>query len=240
MYRLLIYLAVWKRPEITEICFKGIKRLQEHPDFDISALAVISETSMIELCERYGVQWVMAENKPLGRKKNIGLQACKGIDFDFLMEIGSDDLVLNSLLDDYKKFMVKYDFFGVREMGFLDTETGKCRRWSSATVYGAGRLISRKALDKVGWKLWRNEASKGLDMQSIIQLHKHGVQYWQIPTEDHPKVIDIKSEVNIWPFNHLNGGPYEIEKILEHLSESEKVSIECLLQKKKRLEEWTA
>jgi hypothetical protein len=236
-YKILVYLAVWKRPEITEICFQGIKRLQAHPDYEIQALAVISEVDMIPLCEKYSIQWVMTENYHVGRKKNFGLQACKDFDFDFLMEIGSDDLVLNSLLDDYKKFMVKYDFSGVREMGFIDTETGSCRRWSSATVYGAGRLISRKALDMVGWRLWRDNQDKGLDVMSIVTLHKKGVMYWQIPPGDYPKVVDIKSEVNIWPFNHLNGEKYDINLILEHLSEQEKDSLKCLLQKR-RSAEW--
>lgn len=237
--RILVYLAVWKRPEVTELCFKGIQRLQTHPDFEIEALAVISEESMIPLCDQYGVRWVMHENLPLGKKKNFGLQAAREIQFDFLMEIGSDDLVLNSLLDDYKKFIVKYDFIGVREMGFLDLETGLCRRWSSASVYGAGRMISRKALDLVGWKLWRDDLSRGLDNYSVQLLYDNGIKYWQIPPSDHPKVVDVKSEVNIWPFNHLNGGPYDFDKIKEHLTDDENEFLTCLLQKTTS-EEWTS
>src|SRR5690348_6599448 len=99
--KLLIYLAVWKRPEITELCLVGLNRLKTHPCFDIDILAVISEESMIPLCEKYGVKWVMSENRPLGRKKNNGLQEARKFEFDYLMEIGSDDLVLNELLDWY-------------------------------------------------------------------------------------------------------------------------------------------
>jgi hypothetical protein len=235
--RILVYLAVWKRPEITEICFQGIKRLQAHPDFEIEAVAVISEEEMIPLCTRYGVNWVMAENHPLGRKKNAGLQYCKNFEFDFLMEIGSDDLIMTSLLDDYKKFMVKYDFFGVREMAFLNSQTGECKKWNSRTLYGAGRLISRKALDAVGWKLWQDHLNKGLDMSSVINLHKKGIVYWQIPPGEYPKAVDIKSEVNIWKFDYSQGTDYDFSLIIDHLSREEKESLRCLLQRK-RSEEW--
>lgn len=93
--KVLVFLAIWGRPAITELCLMGIDRLRGEEGFKIEALAVISENSMIPLCEKYGVHYVMAENKPVGRKKNIGLQEAKKFDFDYLMELGSDDLVLD-------------------------------------------------------------------------------------------------------------------------------------------------
>lgn len=235
--RLLIYLAVWRRPEITELCFKGIKRLQRHPDFSTQAVAVISEVEMVPLCEKYCINWVMAENQPLGFKKNAGLKYCQTFDFDFLLEIGSDDLVLNSLLDDYKKFIAKYDFVGVQEIGLIDSVSGEARRWDDPIIYGAGRMISRKALELVNWKLWTDSRVRGMDRDSLMMLYKKGISFWQIPKSDHPKVIDIKSEVNLWPFIQ-QGKPYDISKILEHLTEDERSFLQCLLQKKRSVE-WT-
>lgn len=227
--RILIYLAVWKRPEITELCFKGIKRLQQHPDFEIEAAAVISEDEMIPLCEAYGVHWVMAENFPVGKKKNTGLQFCREFEFDFLMEIGSDDLVLNSLLDDYKKFMVKYDFFGVSELAFIDTVTADCRKHGGKdTLIGAGRMISRKALEALEWKIWTDHRNRGLDRDSVIKFYNNGIYFWQIPAGEYPKVIDMKSLVNINPFTN-KGEIYNIENILVHLSEDERSFLKCLL-----------
>src|SRR5688572_14122986 len=102
--KLLVFLAVWRRPEITEICFMGIKRLQNYSlSFHVAPFAVISEESMIPLCERYGVEWCMHENLPLGAKKNFGLSQLRDKDFDFMMEIGSDDLILGELLNQYEK-----------------------------------------------------------------------------------------------------------------------------------------
>lgn len=227
--KLLIYTAVWKRPEITEICFMGIKRLQKVPGFQIEAFAVISEEEMIPLCEKYGVDWCMTANHPLGAKKNFGLSQLKERDFDFLIEIGSDDLILEELLNQYKKFFVKYDFFGVCDAGYIDAETLQCVRLQSDAVYGAGRAISRIALEKMNWTLWKN-VSKGMDKSSLTNLYNLGFKYWVIPPIDYPLVIDIKSPVNIWPFRNYKakGVGYDIEEIFSRISYDEVNAIKCL------------
>lgn len=228
MTKILIYLAAWKRPKITELCFAGIDRMRSHPDFEVDALVVISEESMIPLCQKYGVNWIMHENKPLGKKKNFGLNHAKNFVFDFLMEIGSDDLILNELLDVYKKFMVKYDFFGIRDAAYICSESGACRRLTSSSTYGAGRMISRKALEAMNFSLWKDNIDKGLDNRSVINLYQKGFKYWQIPPSEMPLVIDVKSKENIWKFNHLLGVEYDMNLILEKLSEPEiKLLNEC-------------
>lgn len=224
--KLLVFLAVWKRPHITEICFNGIKRMQTHPDYDIEAVAVISEEEMIPLCERYGINWVMAENNPLGKKKNEGLKFCKQFDFDYLMEIGSDDLVTNSLLTNYKQYL-SHGFFGVRDLAVIDSETGDCIRVISNTTFGAGRVISREYLEKCNWSLWKDNLNQGLDNNSIFALAKQKVGYKMIQPLDKPGVIDLKSSDNIWAFNPGLGPKYDKENIFSELSEKEVELIEA-------------
>lgn len=228
--KVLIYLAVWKRPEITELCFQGIDRLRGHPDFDIDALAVISEKEMESLCDQYAIRYVTHPNLPLGKKKNFGLNACEKLPFDYLMEIGSDDLVLNDLLDAYRPLIGKWDFFGVRDIAYVDSVTGACRRYtSSKSTYGAGRMISRKALQMVNWKLWRDDLNKGMDNNSVMNLAKAGVFYKFIPLSEYPMVIDVKSKDNIWPFNHLLGNEYSLSEAIKRLSETEKRTLSDII-----------
>lgn len=228
--KLLIYTAVWKRPEITEICFMGIKRLQKVSGFDISALAVISEVDMIPLCEKYGIEWCMTANNPLGAKKNYGLSQSKDKDFDFLIEIGSDDLILDDLLYDYRKFK-KYDFFGVCDAAYINAENLECRRLQTEAVYGAGRAISKNLLEKMGYKLWSNR-NRGMDKNSVMSIYNAGFKYWQIPPHEYPLVVDIKSSVNIWSFNAVGkkGVTYDINEIFSRISEHEVNAIKCLIQ----------
>lgn len=219
--KILIYLAVWKRPQITELCFLGINRLRR--SFNVEALAVISEESMIPLCEKYDIHWVMYKNLPLGEKKNFGLKRAKFFEFDYLMEIGSDDLVLDELVEDYlENYVGKHDFFGITDCLWLDTAFRGCRRIQSPAMYGAGRMISRAALEKVGWEMWADSVNRGMDNNSIFRLTKKGVFYHRVNPIDFPCVIDIKGEENIWRFDYFRGVDYDFNKILDKLSEEEK------------------
>lgn len=222
--KLLIYLALWQRPRITELCFMGIDRLRKHPDYDIQVLAVASETEMLPLCEKYNVNVVTHTNLPLGQKKNFGLKAAKQFQFDYLMEIGSDTLILSELLDEYKNEIGVSHFFGVGDAAFIDSETRLCRRVTSASTYGGGRMISREALEKMEFRIWPDGFSKGLDNASVMNLARNGYWYKMIKPGEFPMVFDIKSEVNIWPYNHSIGVEYDPEILLSKIS-AEEVSV---------------
>lgn len=228
--KLLIFLAVWKRPEITEICFMGINRLKKSGLFPIEAFAVISEESMIPLCEKYGVDYVMHENLPLGKKKNFGLtEAYKRKEFDYLVEIGSDDLLKNDWLTAFKPFFdLRKNLITLSNFVYLNSEDGTCRRMTTASTYGLGRAIHRGVFDKYGTNLWQDRLNKGLDNNSIFFMARHGILENRVRTEK-PIAIDIKSDVNIWQFNYLHGKPYTLEETLEGLSEEEITAINALI-----------
>lgn len=226
--KILIYLALWKRPEITELCFLGIERMKTHPDYDIEVLSVLSEDEMKPLCEKYGVNWVEHDNEYLGRKKNFGLKACERFKFDYLMEIGSDDLIMNELLDLYKPYIGLHDLFGVKDIAYVDTETGACRRLRSNGNYGAGRMISRSILEKMNFTLWQDDLKMGMDNNSTWRLLKYKTMFYHVNSES-PMLIDVKSDVNIWPFNHLVGQPYDINLLFERLSEAEVDKLKSLI-----------
>jgi len=146
--RLLVFLAVWRRPEITEICFMGLNRLRKNSRFPIETLAVISEESMIGLCEKYNIRWTFYKNEPLGEKKNHGLGEAMKLEWDYLIEIGSDDLIKDEMLELYSGYFGKYEMFGTKDAIIINSENGECRRLQSDTIYGLGRCISRKIFEK--------------------------------------------------------------------------------------------
>jgi len=146
--KVLVFLAVWKRPEITEICFMGINRLRKNSRLPIETLAVISEEEMIPLCHNYNIRYTFYKNDPLGEKKNHGLDEAMKLEWDYLLEIGSDDLVKDELLNLYSNYFGKYEMFGTKDSVIIDSESGKCRRLKSDTPYGLGRCISRAIIEK--------------------------------------------------------------------------------------------
>ena len=231
--KLLIFLAVWKRPEITEICFMGLNRLRKHPDYDINVLAVISEESMIPLCEKYNVSWVMHENQPLGAKKNFGISEAMKKEFDYLIEIGSDDVLKNEYLEVISPYLGVNNLIGIDHAAYINAATGACRYIKSKTSFGMGRAVRKSALEKVG-KMWSNKQNKGMDKHSTFTMAQAGVLERRI-SSDLPLGIDIKSDVNIWGWRDIKmlTRPYSLDKALDGLSKEEINAIQCLITKNK-------
>ena len=146
--KILFFLAVWRRPEITEICFMGLNRLKRAGLFPVEFLAVISEDSMIPLCEKYGIDYVYHENLPLGKKKNFGLTEAFKKNWDFIIELGSDDVLKTELLEMYKPLFYKHVVLNIGTFCYLNSEDGDCRLIKTATSYGMGRAIERSVLEK--------------------------------------------------------------------------------------------
>lgn len=225
--KLLIFLAVWKRPEITEICFMGIDRLRKSGLFPIEAFAVISEESMKPLCEKYGIGYCFHENLPLGRKKNFGLSEAMKLKWDYLVEIGSDDVLKNDYLEVIAPHIGR-ELININHFIYLNSEDGACRRYKTMNGFGLGRMIKRSVFEKVGTNIWKDSINKGLDNSSSIFLQRRGVMEYRA-NSDKPLGIDIKSQDNIWPFNYLVGSHYELEQALDGLSEEEESAINALI-----------
>lgn len=157
--RIVFFLACWRRPEITELCFVGLQRLAKHDPvrFDVRSFAVISEESMIPLCKKYGIDFLMHDNEPVGAKKNAGLnEVLNKYEFDYLIELGSDDLIFNGLLDYYEPLMkAGEDFFASKNIAFVDGIGGGARLWQydPNLVQGLGRCLSRRLLDSMRGKV---------------------------------------------------------------------------------------
>lgn len=187
--KILIFLAAWRRPEITEICFMGINRLRNAGLFSIDTMCVISEKSMIPLCKKYNIDYVIHKNKPLGEKKNTGLNYAMLKSWDYMLEIGSDDILKTEILESYRPYIERgEEFFGIKDFIFINSEDGNCRRLKTDTIYGAGRCISRKLIERIcyGVDVIAKESiigvgstiSKGqsgfLKMESALELEKLG------------------------------------------------------------------
>lgn len=67
------------------------------------------------------------------------------MDWDYLIELNSDDLIHNELLDIYDKR--NDDYLGLSNFCFLDSKTGRMCQYRSKTVYGIGRRYSRRAVE---------------------------------------------------------------------------------------------
>lgn len=194
-----ILTALWKRPEITRICFEGIKRL------GLSATVAISEKEMIPLCDEYGIDYVITPNRPVGYKWNEGMIQALKHEWDYVMILGSDDIVSDSLLDLYKPYMGKYYMFGVDSCyfyykGAIKKFTGYADSLNMSV--GAGRMIHRSLVEDC-MPLWSN-IDRGLDGNSLRLIRSKGYDEVVVPLGD-SVVLDIKSNENLNAFDNLQG-----------------------------------
>lgn len=223
--KLLFLIPVWKRPQITEICFMGVNRLRAKGVHSIEALAIISEEEMKPLCEKYNIDWVFYKNLPLGEKKNFGAKEALKRDFDYLIELGSDDVLKDEFLNLYT-----WDFpvMGLNDFIIMNSKDGKCRRISGKVCgYGTGRSYTRKVVE--AGDIWHGLKNRGLDHSATLNLAHRGIMERRFSSEE-PVSIDIKSEVNLWPYRKI-GKEYSLEDALDGLGEEETEMICSLLKK---------
>ncbi len=201
----------------------GLSRLKNLGKYPMECFAVISEESMIPLCDKYGIDWCMAANHPLGAKKNYGVKQALRKDFDYMIEIGSDDLFKNEFLDVYK-----WDapVLGLMDFALINTENGNCKRVSTnIPKFGAGRAIQRFVLES--FKLWTDGRSRGMDNDSTRTFALNRLMQRGVRTSE-PVAIGLKSDINIWSYKGMPGAKYPLEKALDGLSEEEVKAIESL------------
>jgi len=225
--KLLIFTPFWQRPEITRIYIAGISRLAKLQDFDIQVFAIVSpedETENKDLLNEAGYIVYEYKNFPLGEKKNAGIKEALKYDFDYLMELNSDDVVKDDLLKLYKKDMEnKIPFLAITNFVFVNSATGEIKEIRGRTIYGIGRAYRKDIL----FEMWPADLNRGMDNWSEFNLQQKGF----IPkkhTTERPLALDIKSDVNIWSYDEVKGNPTDREIALEGLSQEEKELIDVL------------
>lgn len=150
--RVLLLIAVWKRPGITDICYQGVRRLESiflNHGMTLVPFIVHSEDIHADMARRYGFHGAHAENFPVGNKMNEGLAAAMEMEWDYLLQLGSDDLLTDAAADLIcKSIEAGISFFGFDQLYFVDALTKKMKLSKYDMVFGAGRCISREIIEE--------------------------------------------------------------------------------------------
>lgn len=223
-FKVIVFTPVWGRHEILELCAEGVKRIQKYaPEYiEIEPFCMVSNDEDEALIQYFGFPYIRTENKPLGRKHNAGLEALRSKDFDYILQLGSDDLITDRYLNyAYTGMCLDWDLFGVTKLYFCEPESKRACMFSlstqESTLIGAGRFISHRAIEKLNYKLWPDSINRGLDMTSQANLATIGVSP-KILNLDHIGVMDVKSDTNIWPYETF-GRLYPKVEYLEAIKE---------------------
>lgn len=213
MTRILILIPLWKRHEIFKIVAANLVHfINKTPEkYIINVLCIISPEDpsafeQLKTCLKYNFHYFEYKNQPLGDKMNAGINhSLKNIQYDYLMNFGSDDLIHPDIFKLYEShFQKKELFFGINNLFFYDTTEGKTihyRTKDSVRCIGAGRMIIKELVQGLLNKkteLYEYNKNRGMDSCSSNRLKEFaGANEIVIDSGTFPYIIDLKTGENI-------------------------------------------
>lgn len=205
--KIAIITAMWKRPEVFDLFGMNTNVLiSQVKGYEIQVFVAGSEGRRSKrLADEYGFNYVEYPNEQLYSKFNAAVRLAKKWRPDYLLMMGSDDIIDLPMFENYIKPMQKgIDFIGCLDWCFLDINTMKACMWLGYTergrkgiTCGAGRMLSSKLLAKMDWRPW-DKPVNGARMDGTMQKKLKSIQHTSYCFRMGSGVgLDIKSETNI-------------------------------------------
>ncbi len=179
--KIAIVTGTWGRPTIFELFAQGIKNLPEIKGVELEVIVAGSEGKWSrERVKKHGFHYIEIENHPLAAKMNKTLHKAKKLKSDYVICLGSDDIMSPNIYKYYiSLFRDGFDFIGVTDCYFYNIMNRKAIYWGGyredyrrGHTCGAFRALSKNLLDQMDWECWLNEWSHGLDTGMQLKLQK--------------------------------------------------------------------
>lgn len=212
---------IYRRHDIFHVWAKNMNKLKESTPANIHVIVAGSEQEKSkDLVESYGFEYLETENSPLSNKANATTLAAKKHEPDFVICLGSDDIITPNLFSLYAEKMKEgFEFIGLRDFYFLNWATGECKYWGGyegkreGKTIGAGRAISFEVIEQMGWQPWGPDIDSKLDNSMDIKLRSIGPRACVLSLKETGTfAVDIKTENNITPWERLTGIPANFDR----------------------------
>lgn len=194
-------------------------RFLRRQDYPPQEIVIVGESrGEEELAEATGAIFVSHPNNPLGAKFQAGVNKARELKADALMMLGSDDWITSNWCSRMMQEIDKgFDLVGGKQLfilslGFDARElvclSGYQEPERRDEPLGAGRMFSRRILDKMEWKVFPEMSDGGLDGASYSLAVAHGAGICVVEDED-AVIMDIKSPLwkNKWSFEQFSNAP---------------------------------
>jgi hypothetical protein len=179
-----------------------------------------------DACESEGAEFFMHPNDPLGKKWNAIFMRAKHYNPDDIVFVGSSDWLSDNWIDVMRPYLKDYEMVGVPGFHLLDISKSNVYRlcfWSGYVgeradeSIGIGRLISRRALEKMDWKPFVDDRNNGMDYSMQQNVLKNGGNVKMLKTDE---ITCLSLSTNRWPNKHQFEDHWNnklpSEKILDH------------------------
>lgn len=210
--KIVMIIPCWKRPEILSVVCKQLDFFYHETidKIDLTVLYIFSnEDSDLDKLEEvykninHKADRIYSSNYYLGNKLNDGIEYASKFNYDYVMNMGSDDLIHPDIIDLYLPY-IKYNipFIGISSLYFYKKHEQVLfnHDYNNPYLVGAGRLIHISAVKNVIARfgtLYSTTLNRGLDTNSAKRLMECGYNPCSVYNGDFPYVIDIKSSINI-------------------------------------------
>ncbi len=155
----------YKRPQVFELWVESIKRLRTLVGF--FPVVCVSEYEDETICRKNDIHFIHRQNRPVTKKWNKGFDWLRTQDVDYVIIVGSDDIISNELMNNLITAMDKdYDLIGIHEIFFFGTYglyRNKLYRLNKNKMLGVCKTIHRRILDRIDWKPFPLERNYGMD-----------------------------------------------------------------------------
>lgn len=172
--KIAIITAMWRRPHVFDLF--GIntnKLISECSEHEIQVFVAGSEgdTSRSQAHE-YDFNYIEHPNQPLYAKFNAATRLAGEWHPNYVMVMGSDDIMDLKMLRNYYRHMDKgVDLIGSLGWYFYDINkdfaylwNGYAEKWNKGMTCGAGRMLSRKLMEALNWEPWQPQVlGEGMD-----------------------------------------------------------------------------
>lgn len=197
------------RPKILALFLASITRLRK--DMGYFPVVCVSEKEDAIMCQKHNVHHIYQRNNPASEKWNTGVKWLLEQGVDYVMILGSDDIISSELLKNIMAATEKEpDVIGVDAVYFycsFGPHRGTFLKLQSQKMLGVARTIHRRVLEKVNGNICTNNKSWAMDASVTKTILPHVNSKVIVKG----MIVDVKSKKN------LNKISYWMSKIKNRL-----------------------
>lgn len=168
----------------------------------------LNEFHAFKKLEYENLHVVKYTNWPLGQKWQQGVNYAKKIGADPVIILGSDDELNPEFIPNALEYLKEYHFIGLKRYWVKHEGKRYLIDYKPVQPLGGGRVYSKRLLDSIGWKLFKNLDRK-LDDFGWEQVVKSKARFLLVQNIEKVK-MEITAVKGDWPMlnpfdpNHKN------------------------------------
>lgn len=213
--KIAVIIPVWKRPKVLRVALENWKNPPNKLKIDLFFCFIVSKNDPkydenLSICSDFlnnnnhnGIV-VEYKNEPLGEKMNAGLRILLGLEWDYLMNFGSDDVLSDDYWGNFFPYIFNSDDYVAMDTVIFVDASKTYAIMASYPITGAGRLIKRSLIENTFNELgfvYNDKMNSGMDTASRNNLLR--ANEFNIIRVNGCFVADIKTLTNINIFDEI-------------------------------------